>query len=78
MPKKRSGEFDGGRGSHSLTKRIAPGRANDTPGPKDPEEAGHAGEMMQGSVHQLTERPARKRRGPYDGSGKVGFIKAKK
>jgi len=53
-------------------------RANDAPEPKDPEEAGHAGEMMQGSISQLTEKPARKKRSPYDGTGKVGFIKAKR
>jgi hypothetical protein len=53
-------------------------RSDDTPEPKDPEEAGHAGEMMQGEISQLTERRIKKRLGNYDGSGKVGFLKGKK
>ena len=53
-------------------------RANEQPEPKDPEEAGHAGEMMQGEITQLTEHKSRKRLGNYDGTGKVGFIKAKR
>jgi hypothetical protein len=31
-------------------------RADDAPEPKDPEEAGHAGEMMQGYISQLTDK----------------------
>lgn len=56
---------------------MAKRRADDAPEPKDPEEAGHAGEMMQGTITELRTREKGdtrfEKRSHYDGSGRVGF-----